>query len=134
MLTASVVAILSLNFINTNTEYFEESQSIAMPEEQDHTQNKFLMPEIQWQDDSVSTQMPNQEIQVEKHGGRTPASQGIRAAEEPMTSTEPNVPVYIMMPEEPTKGWDWKGMASWLIAAVNGIVLFIINIKKLKKK
>lgn len=35
---------------------------------------------------------------------------------------------------EKEKPFDWQGMISWVIGAVNGVVLLVMNIKNIRKK
>jgi len=47
-------------------------------------------------------------------------------------SQEPQV-IVVRIPEERSTGMDWKAIISWAIAAANGLVLLVMNVKKLRK-
>ncbi|MDZ7785987.1 MAG: hypothetical protein U5L95_02590 [Candidatus Saccharibacteria bacterium] len=51
---------------------------------------------------------------------------------EPLIS-EQQVIVVQMPPQQPQQGVDWKSLISWAIAALNGVVLLLMNIKNLEK-
>lgn len=51
--------------------------------------------------------------------------------EQPAVSSQEHLHVHIITEPQP---FDWKGMISWVIGAVNGVVLLILNIKKIKTK
>jgi hypothetical protein len=51
--------------------------------------------------------------------------------EEPIVSAQEPIEIKIVKEEEP---FDWKEMISWVIGAINGVVLLVMNIKNIRKK
>ena len=60
-----------------------------------------------------------------------PVKAEVQQQPESMEPQEPQV-VVVTIPAEQNTGIDWKAVISWIIAAANGLVLLVINLKKLK--
>lgn len=71
---------------------------------------------------------------VARVGSIQPAPVGttmdLMPVEKSVVSAEP-IQIQIVQPKEP---FDWKGTITWVIGAMNGFVLVILNVKNLKKK
>jgi hypothetical protein len=62
--------------------------------------------------------------------GRQPASVEALSQDTTVSEDKSAAPIQIQI-VEPPKSFDWKGTVTWIIGAINGLVLVVLNIKNL---
>ena len=84
--------------------------------------------------DTVSISQPLKQLESLPEEPEVMMSETLQPPEEPMLSESEQQVIVVQIPQQPQQGVDWKSLISWVIAALNGMVLLLMNIKNLKKK